>query len=150
MRAFLTLHKTYYNQGFWNIPVGFDRYVRSDEGPITLELGEDRREIPAFVNRSANQNGTARIMGGMKLKEWFQQNYAQMDKVPVFFAAPNRIVLGVRKENNLMNQQQRRVEGPMRVKVTKRGITIPKLLLPDVDEVDIRKRNGVIEVTPVR
>ena len=37
----------------------------------------------------------------------------------------------------------------MRAKVTEQGITIPKSLLPDVDEVDIRKRNGVIEVAPV-
>ncbi len=36
----------------------------------------------------------------------------------------------------------------MRAKVTEQGITIPKSLLPDVDEVDIRKRNGVVEVSP--
>ncbi len=37
----------------------------------------------------------------------------------------------------------------MKIKVTDQGVTIPKSLLPDVREVDIRKRNGVIEVTPV-
>ena len=37
----------------------------------------------------------------------------------------------------------------MRAKVTDQGITIPKSLLPNVDEVDIRKRNGMIEVVPV-
>ena len=34
----------------------------------------------------------------------------------------------------------------MKIKVTAQGVTIPKSLLPDVDEVDIRRRNGVIEV----
>ena len=37
----------------------------------------------------------------------------------------------------------------MRANVTKHGVTIPKSLLPDVVEVDIRKRNGVIEIVPV-
>ena len=37
----------------------------------------------------------------------------------------------------------------MKIKVTAQGVTIPKSLLPDVDEVDIRRRNGVIEVAPV-
>lgn len=37
----------------------------------------------------------------------------------------------------------------MKVKVTEQGVTIPKSLLPDVDEVDIRKRNGIIEVVPL-
>ena len=38
---------------------------------------------------------------------------------------------------------------PMKAKVTEDGVFIPKSLLPDVEEVDIRKRNGVIEVSPV-
>ena len=37
----------------------------------------------------------------------------------------------------------------MKAKVTEQGVTIPKSLLPDVDEVDIRKRNGVVEIVPV-
>lgn len=37
----------------------------------------------------------------------------------------------------------------MKAKVTEQGVIIPKSLLPDVDEVDIRRRNGVIEVAPV-
>ena len=46
----------------------------------------------------------------------------------------------------------RRLKGawiPMKAKVTEHRVTIPKALLPDVDEVDIRKCNGVIEVAPV-
>lgn len=37
----------------------------------------------------------------------------------------------------------------MKSKVTEHGVTIPKSLLPDVDEVDIRKRNGMVEVVPI-
>ena len=37
----------------------------------------------------------------------------------------------------------------MKAKVTEQGVTIPKAMLPDVDEVDIRRRNGMVEVVPV-
>ncbi len=37
----------------------------------------------------------------------------------------------------------------MKIKVTERGLTIPKHYLPDVNEVNVRKRNGVIIVSPV-
>ena len=90
----LTLHPTYYTRGFFNIPRDFDRYVRSDEGPVTLELGRRRRKIEAEVNRTANTNGTARIMGRAPLWRWFQAEYQEMDIVAVRFDAPDRIVLG--------------------------------------------------------
>ena len=143
MQSHLTLHKTYYNQGFWNVPVDLDRYVREDEGPITLVLGRGGREVQAFVNRSANQNGTARIMGRSALRSWFQQNYAVMDNVSVRFATPNRIILGTPSKDDSLDTHR------LRVKVTEHGVTIPKSLLPDVEEADVRKRNGIIEVAPV-
>ena len=90
----LTLWNTYYNSGFFNIRVAFDKYVRSDEGSLTLTLGKSRRKIRAFVNRSANQNGTARIMGGAALKDWFQENHRQGEKVLMTFASLKEIVLG--------------------------------------------------------
>ena len=97
MQAYLTLHKTYYNQGFFNALIGNDQYVRKDEGPVTLVLGKSGREIEGNVNRSANMNGTARIMGRTHLKQWFQENYKEDDKVPVNFASPSRIILGMPK-----------------------------------------------------
>ena len=90
----LTLYRTYYTQGFFNIPQDFDRYVRSDEGAVTLELGSRRQEIEAEANRSANKNGTARIMGRTLLRRWFQAEYRERDIVPVRFDAPDRLVLG--------------------------------------------------------
>ncbi len=36
----------------------------------------------------------------------------------------------------------------MKIKVTEEGLLIPKRLLEGFDEVDIRKRNGVIVVSP--
>ena len=90
----LTLHPTYYAKGFFNITRDFDRYVRPDEGTVTLVLGRGRREIEAHVNRTANTNGTARVMGRAPLRDWFQAEYEERDVVPVRFDRPDRFVLG--------------------------------------------------------
>lgn len=89
----LTLHATYYNQGFFNVVTDFDRYVRPDEGPVVLVLGNRYQEIEARVDRSANRNGTARVMGGAPLRRWFQTRFQVLDTVSVRFEAPDRLVL---------------------------------------------------------
>jgi hypothetical protein len=62
----LTLDKTYYRQGFFNVTVDFDRFIRSTEGPVELILGTSGLKIQGKVNRSAKLNKTSRIMGGSK------------------------------------------------------------------------------------
>jgi hypothetical protein len=37
----------------------------------------------------------------------------------------------------------------MRARVTKHGVVIPKQMLPDVEEVEIRAENGAVLVVPV-
>lgn len=88
----LRLWKTYYNQGFFNVRREFDQYV-GDEGPVTLMLRGNGR-IAGYVNRSANLNGTARVMGRATLRDWFQSNYSVGDTVPVRFETPRRLILG--------------------------------------------------------
>jgi hypothetical protein len=73
----LTLHKTYYKQGFFNVPVDYQGYVRPSDGPVELILGTSGTRIEGRVDRRANQNGTPRIFGGAKLRDWFQRNCAQ-------------------------------------------------------------------------
>jgi hypothetical protein len=89
----LTLHKTYFTEGFFNVPVDFDHFVRAKEGTIKIEL--DGRIIEGTVNRSSNQNGTARIMGGVALRDWFQDNFSLKDVVEVEFQNKNKINLSV-------------------------------------------------------
>lgn len=88
----LTLHKTYYHQGFFNVPVDFDRLVRQDEGPIEIQLA-GRSSIVGHVNRSANMNGTARIMGRTELRDWFSASCRELDQVDVIFISPETIKL---------------------------------------------------------
>ena len=89
----LTLHPTYYNQGFFNVPVDFDRFVRSQEGLVLLRLGLGGPEIEGTINRRANRNGTPRIMGRTKLRDWFQKNYEPLETVPIDLSSPEIIVL---------------------------------------------------------
>ena len=89
----LTLHRTYFNQGFFNVTVDFDRFVWSQEGPVILRLGLGGPEIEGTINRRANRNGTPRIMGGTKLRDWLQKNYEPLAKVPVDLSTSEIIVL---------------------------------------------------------
>ena len=84
----LTLHKTYYDKGFFNLGVEVDRFVRKDSGPAVLALGESRSKIPVQVNREANQNGTPRIMGGASLRNWLQRNCRKGEIVTVEISSP--------------------------------------------------------------
>ncbi len=90
----LILQKTYYRQGFFNVRVDFDRFVRSTEGPVELVVGTPGLKIAGKINRSANQNGTARIMGGAKLRDWFQANHTPGDAVDVDLSSFDSISIG--------------------------------------------------------
>lgn len=84
----LTLRKTYYDKGFFNLGVAVDRFVRKDSGPARLALGESRSAIPVRVNREANLNGTPRIMGGESLRNWLQRNCREGEVVVVEILSP--------------------------------------------------------------
>jgi len=89
----LTLQQTYFEKGFFNVIVDYDRYVRKTEGPVRLRLGRNGQEISASINRHVNNNGTARIMGGAALRDWFHRNFNPMDTVAVDLTSPEVIVL---------------------------------------------------------
>ena len=75
----LTLHKAYYDNGFFNVTREFDRHVRSEEGPVTLILGDGDQVVEGRVDRNSNRNHTPRIRGGAKLRDWFQANFQLLD-----------------------------------------------------------------------
>lgn len=89
----LKLQKTYFQQGFFNVTVDFDRFVRSSEGPVQLRLGRNGLAIQGTINRRANQNATARIRGGPKLRDWFMSNFEVMDTVVVDLTSTDVLVL---------------------------------------------------------
>jgi hypothetical protein len=81
----LTLAKTYWSKGFFNVPVDYERYVTKDEGPVDLFLGEATAPIVGHVSRSANDNATPRVRGNAALRTFFQQNFKVGDSVDVEF-----------------------------------------------------------------
>lgn len=89
----LTLQHTYFNQGFFNVIVDYDRYVRKTAGPVRLQLGAFGIEIDGKINRTANNNGTARVLGGTALRNWFQNNFEPMDTVEINLSSQDIIVL---------------------------------------------------------
>ncbi len=94
----LTLHPTYYGRGFFNITGGFDRFVRREAGSVKLRLGRNGPEIPGRIDRKANKNGTARIHGGAKLRDWFQKNFELRDVVSVDLGSSEIIVFDKRAD----------------------------------------------------
>jgi hypothetical protein len=89
----LTLHKTYYEKGFFNLGIEVERFIRQDKGPINILLGDEKGKIIGQVDRSANKNRTPRIFVGKELTKWFQRNFNLKDKAQINILSPKEIWL---------------------------------------------------------
>lgn len=70
----IRLAKTYYNEGFFNVPVAFSHHFAAHGAPIKLYCGSDRALLIAVLDRKANQQiNTPRIYGKAELAHWIQQ-----------------------------------------------------------------------------
>ena len=79
----LTLHKTYYNSCFFNITIDYDRFIGEHNSTIKLNITNPNYIIKGWINRKAQPNGTPIIMGGTKLRYWFQSNFEIDDTIIV-------------------------------------------------------------------
>jgi hypothetical protein len=91
----LTLHKTYYNMGFFNVSVDYDRYLGNDLENIDIYCGSQPTLVVGYINRSANRNNTPRIMGGADLKRWFQQNSEVNGRLRIDIMSPTSISISL-------------------------------------------------------
>ena len=89
----LVLQRTYYAQGFFNVKRDYDRYVGA-EGDVELLLHPPGQVVVARINRSANRNGTARVIGGALLRDWFREHHVEGAVVPVRFESTLRMTIG--------------------------------------------------------
>lgn len=87
----LVLHRTYYEQGFFNVGVRDADRFGSDGQKIEIFCGESERPIVGWINRTANTNNTPRIMGGEGLKDWFKRNMRTMQEATVIVLSPTAI-----------------------------------------------------------
>ena len=91
---YINLGKTYYEHGFFNVPVKSDGAIPTELEYCDLVLTNGVK-IQARVHRNQNPNGTARVMGAVALKYWFQENYSEGDRVPAVIAGGgSTIILG--------------------------------------------------------
>lgn len=84
---------TYFNQGFFNVPVKYMKEFGSDRDRIEIYCGENQDLIQGYINRSVNVNDTPRIMGGVQLRQWFHENVKVDNPVNVDVLSPTSIWL---------------------------------------------------------
>ena len=89
----LTLHKTYFRQGFFNVPVDCGRFFGPHQSTIEVHCEGVSRPIRASINRTANQNGAPRVMGGVPLRAYFRGRLRPGDLLEVRIESPHRIWL---------------------------------------------------------
>lgn len=87
------LQPTYFRSGFFNVGVSAQLHLGADGETIELFLGNADAPVLGMINRRANTNGTPRIMGGIKLKDWFQSQAHEMDTIAVQVLSPTAIRL---------------------------------------------------------
>lgn len=86
----LTLQETYHRTGFFNVPINVQKYFGKDNESITIYCGREKLAVIGKINRTANNNGTPRIMGQVRLRDWFQKRRA-MTQLKVSILDPTTI-----------------------------------------------------------
>jgi hypothetical protein len=79
----LVLHPTYYRSGFFNVTVAEQPGFGADGQTIELYTDNSSQPLLGKINRTANMNGTPRIMGGTGLRDWFQKNAQEKSVIHV-------------------------------------------------------------------
>lgn len=72
-RFLVEVGKTYFNNGFFNVPASCGNLFGSDKALLNIYCGVERTPIPAWINRRSVASGAPRIMGGAALRDWFQR-----------------------------------------------------------------------------
>lgn len=90
----ILLGHAYYNQGFFNVGRENSELLGIDNATINIQLGSiGGTMILGYINRTANKNGTARIMGGKELRNWIKINFKANDTMKVDIISPIEICL---------------------------------------------------------
>ena len=85
----ISLGQAYYNQGFFNVVREYSNLFGSDNSAIEIQLGKNgETTIQGYINRTANKNGTPRIMGGKEFRNWIRNNFNFNDTMKVDVLSP--------------------------------------------------------------
>jgi hypothetical protein len=83
--------RTYYQQGFFNVPVEYDRHFGPHHSKIEIFLADANDPIEGVINRTAQPNGTARVLGHAGLRDYFRSRFRPGDPVSIVIESPQRI-----------------------------------------------------------
>ena len=93
----ILLGQAYYNQGFFNVVREYSHLLGADNTTIEIQLGkESNTTIQGYINRTANKNGTPRIMGGKEFRNWIRNQFKFNDIMKVDIISP----IAIRVYNN--------------------------------------------------
>jgi hypothetical protein len=96
---FVKMGATYFEKGFFNIGVDGGGSLGEDGETIELYLGNMATPALGTINRRANLNGTPRIFGGKRLRQWVQETMKQDDTMTVEVLTPTAIRLSLETES---------------------------------------------------
>lgn len=90
----ILLGQAYFNQGFFNVGREHSAMLGADNATINIQLGMGSDIIiQGYINRTANKNGTPRIMGGKELRNWIQNNFKSNSTMKVDIISPIEVRL---------------------------------------------------------
>jgi hypothetical protein len=89
----ILLYKTYFNSGFFNVPVLHSQSLGADGEQIDIFCGQMPSPITGSINRRCNATNAPRIMGGAGLRDWLQKNAKVTDEISVSVYSPNEILV---------------------------------------------------------
>lgn len=81
----------YIDKGFFNVPLRYSGFFGDDQQKIRILCGRERATLHGHIDRSTNTNSTPRIVGGRKLKRWFEENGGINNPVDIDILAPNAV-----------------------------------------------------------
>ncbi len=88
------LGKTYYNEGFFNVPVAFARHFAEHGTELKMYCGSERALLMGMLDRKANQkSGTPRIYGKAELARWIQKSLKMDDFLEVTVVSTRELLL---------------------------------------------------------
>ena len=92
----ITLGKTYYEKGFFNVPIQSSDLFGNHNAKIKIQLGSNPNNIiPGRIDRVSNKKGVPRIHGKDKLIEWIQGNFNEDDTMKVDILSKDSIRLNL-------------------------------------------------------
>lgn len=90
----ILLGKTYYSKGFFNVKVEHQELFGANGDVVDVHLGSVGNPVKGYVNRTANSNGSPRIMVGVEMTNWLQGQFREGDVLSVSVLSGNSILLG--------------------------------------------------------